>query len=129
VIVVDCSAVVDALIGAPRIDDLVEMLSVEDLHAPQLIDYEVVAAVRGLVLGGHLSAGRGEDVLTDFGDLQLERWPAETGLRRRAFRLRDNLSAYDAAYVALAEALDCPLVTRDRRLARTEGHAARVVAL
>lgn len=128
-IVVDSSAVVDALTGAPGSEDLVEMLSVEDLHAPQLLDYELVAAVRGLVLGHHLSAGRAVAVLTDFADLQLERWPADAALRARTFQLRHNASAYDAAYVALAEALECPLVTRDRRLARTEGHAAHVVVL
>ena len=128
-IVVDSSALVDALTGAPGIDELVETLSVEDLHAPQLIDYEVVAAVRGLVLGRRLSVGRGEDVLADFGELAVERWPADAALRARAFQLRDNLSAYDGAFVALAEALDCPLVTRDRRLARTTGHVAQVVAL
>ena len=69
---------------------------------------------------------RAEDLLTDFDDLRIERWPAEDALRRRAFQLRDNLTAYDAAYVALAEALDCPLVTRDSRLARSSGHGARV---
>jgi len=129
VIVVDRSAVVDALIGASEIDQLIETLSGEDVHAPQLLDYEIVAAVRGLVLGGHLSVGRGEDVLTDFADLPVERWPADPALRVRAFQLRDNLSAYDGAYIALAEALDCPLVTRDRRQARTTGHAAQVVVL
>ena len=128
-IVVDTSAVVDALLFAPRTDELIETLSVEDLHAPQLIDYEVVAAVRGLVLGRHLSVGRGHDLLADFADLQLERWPADPALRARAFQLRENLSGYDAAYVALAEAMECPLVTRDRRLARAGGHEARVVVL
>jgi predicted nucleic acid-binding protein len=127
VLVVDCSAVVDALTGAPGIDELVGMLSGEDLHAPELLDYEVVAAVRGLVLGRHLSVGRAEDVLIDFADLPVERWPADAALRRRAFGLRNKLSAYNAAYVALAEALECPLVTRDRRLARSGGHAARVI--
>jgi len=121
--------VVDALVAAPRSGQLVDVLSAEDLHVPHLIDYEVVAAVRGLVLGHHLSAVRAADVLVDFEALPLERWPAHPALRGRAFRLRENLSAYDAAYVALAEALECPLVTRDRRLARTGGHEARVVLL
>jgi len=111
-IVVDSSSVVDSLIRAPQTDELIETLSVEDLHAPQLIDYEVVAAVRGLVLGGHVSAAEGEDVLADFADLPLERWPAGAGLRTRAFQLRHNLSAYDAAYVVLAEALECSLRRR-----------------
>lgn len=125
-IVVDCSAVVDALIGAPGTGELVDVLSSEDLHAPGLIDYEVVAAVRGLVLRRQLSAERAAGVLADSADLPLERWPADAALRRRAFQLRDTLSAYDAAYVALAEAMDCALVTRDRRLARAVGHAAQI---
>jgi predicted nucleic acid-binding protein len=58
--------------------------------------------------------------------LEVQRWPSGDGLRRRAFQLRDNLSAYDAAYVVLAEALECSLVTRDARLATTSGHVVRI---
>lgn len=126
-IVVDCSAVVDVLIGGRRVGKLVELLSAEDLHAPELLNYEVVAAVRGLVMGGRLEASRAEDLLADFAELPIEQWSAEASLRRRAFELRHNMSAYDAAYVSLAEALRCPLVTRDRRLARSSGHAAQVL--
>jgi predicted nucleic acid-binding protein len=104
-------------------------MSDEDLHAPGLVDYEVVAALRGLVFGGHLTAARAEDALTDFDDLTIERWPSSDGLRRRAFQLRDNVSAYDAAYIALAESLDCSLLTRDARLGKTRSHRARVEAL
>lgn len=128
-IVVDCSAVVDALVGAPGSSQLVEVLSAEDLHAPGLIDYEVVAALRGLVLGHHISTDRAEEALADFDDLSLQRWPADAALRRRAFQLRHSLSSYDAAYVALAEAMACALVTRDRRLARSQVHVARVTVL
>lgn len=126
-IVVDCSAVVDALIGGRQVGELVELLSDEDLHAPELLGYEVVAAARGLVMGGRLAVSRAEDLLADFAELPIEHWSAEASLRRRAFELRHNLSAYDAAYVSLAEALRCPLVTRDRRLARSSGHAVQVV--
>jgi len=126
VIVVDCSAVVDVLIGAPETTELVEVLSGEDLHAPLLLDYEVVAAVRGLVLRRQLTADRAEGVLADFADLPVHGWPADAALRRRSFQLRESLSAYDAAYVALAEAMDCPLITRDRRLGRSRGHAAQI---
>lgn len=125
-IVVDCAAVVDALTGVPGTDELRAHLAAEDLHAPSLVDFEVVSAVRGLTLRGHLSPTRAEDLLTDFDDLSLQRWPSADALRRRAFQLRDNVSAYDAAYVALAEALDCTLVTRDGRLARSSGHSAQI---
>jgi len=126
VIVVDSAAVVDALTAVAGTDELRTHLATEDLHAPGLIDVEVVSALRGLTLRGHLSATRAEDLLTDFDDLPMQRWPSADALRRRAFQLRDNVSAYDAAYVALAEALDCPLVTRDGRLARSRGHSAQI---
>ena len=125
-IVVDSSAVVDALSGLPGNDALVARLTAEELHAPTLIDSEVVSAMRGLTRGQHLTPARALDLLTDFDDLPLQRWPCADGLRRRAFQLRDNLSAYDAMYVALAEGLGCPLVTRDARLARSSGHDARI---
>lgn len=125
-IVVDSAAVVDALTAVAGTDELRDRLSRETLHAPHLIDFEVVSALRGLTLGGHLSVNRVEDLLIDFNDLPLQRWPSADALRRRAFQLRDNVSAYDAAYVALAEAMDCPLVTRDGRLARSSGHSARI---
>lgn len=125
-IVVDSSAVVDALTAAEGSEGLRDELAEAELHAPTLLDHEVVSALRGLTLGGYLSATRARDVLTDFDDLTVQRWPSGAGLRRRAFDLRDNLTAYDAAYVALAEAMQCPLVTRDARLARSGGHSAEI---
>ena len=86
-------------------------------------------SVRGLVLGGRLPPTRAQDLLADFADLPIHRWSSAHELRRRAFDLRDSVSAYDAAYVVLADALDCPLVTRDARLARTQGHEARIDVL
>jgi predicted nucleic acid-binding protein len=129
VIVVDSAAVVDALGGADGTQDLRRRLAAEHLNAPALLNFEVVSAVRGLTRGGHLSVPRALELLADFDDLPVDRWPAGAALLRRAFHLRDAVSAYDAAYVALAEALDCPLVTRDRRLARSRGHAARIELL
>jgi predicted nucleic acid-binding protein len=125
-IVVDAAAVVDALTGLDETEELRRRLAFEELNAPTLLDYEVLSSLRGLTRGGLLSAAGAEDLLTDFEDLPVRRWPFADALRRRAFQLRDNLSAYDAAYVALAEALDCPLVTRDGRLARASGHDAKV---
>lgn len=118
-IVIDCAAVVDALTMVEGSSDLRAELAHGDLHAPALLDFEVVSALRGLTLGGKLSAARAQDTLTDFDALPIERWPSAPALRQRAFSLRENLTAYDAAYVALAEALHCPLLTRDARLART----------
>lgn len=126
-LVVDCAAVVDALTGAPGADLLRQTLADERLAAPHLLDVEVVSALRGLVLGGKISAPRAEDALGDFEDLLIDRWPTSDPLRRRAFQLRHNLSAYDAAYVALAEALDCPLLTRDRRLRSAAGGVVSVI--
>lgn len=123
-IVVDAGAVVDALANVSDAGPLRRLLADQDLHAPALLDYEVVSVVRGLTTGGRLSGHRAEELLADFDDLPIERWPCVDSLRRRAFELRENVSAYDAAYVALAEALGCRLVTRDRRLARSSGHRA-----
>lgn len=128
-IVVDCAAVVDALTAVDGTDDLRAFMAREELSAPTLLDFEVVSALRGLTLRGHLTAARAEDALTDFDDLEVRRWPSGDGLRRRAFQLRDNVSAYDAAYVSLAEALDCLLLTRDARLARSGGHLIRIEVL
>lgn len=115
-IVADCSVLVDALTAADA-DHLVELIAEERVAAPILIDYEFVSAVRGLTLGQHLSKPRALDALSDFEALQIERWALPDVLRRRVFELRHNLTAYDASYVALAEALDCALMTRDQRLA------------
>ena len=125
-IVVDSAAVVDALAAVEGTEELRSYLAAEELHAPTLLDFEVVSALRGLALGGHVSAARAGDLLTDFDDLPVQRWPFANGLRRRAFQLRNNVSAYDAAYLVLAETLECPLLTRDSRLARSSGHAVRI---
>lgn len=125
-IVVDCAAVVDALTAIRETDELRAFMASEQLNAPSLLDFEIVSALRGLTLRGQVAAPRAEDALTDFDDLDIRRWPSADPLRRRAFQLRDNMSAYDAAYVTLAEALDCPLLTRDARLAKASGHLIRV---
>lgn len=128
-IVVDCSALIDAVTGADATDDLAALLTDEELHAPTLIDYEWTAALRGMVLRSLLSEERANDALTDFDDLVIRRWDSVDALRRRAFAWRDNISTYDAAYVVLAQMLRCPLVTRDRRLANAaRGHVEVIVA-
>jgi len=127
VIVVDSAAVVDVLTAVEGSEELAGYLADEELHAPSLLDFEVVAALRGLTLGGHLSAARAEDALSDYEELAIERCPFADPLRRRAFALRENISAYDAAYVAVAEALECPLLTRDQRLAKSSGHSVAII--
>lgn len=125
-IVVDCAAVVDALTAVRGSDSLRAEIANEDLHAPTLLDFEVVSALQGLTLGGHITPPRARDALTDFDALTIQRWPSAAPLRLRAFSLSDNVSAYDAAYVVLAEALQCPLLTRDARLARSTGHDVEI---
>lgn len=119
-IVVDCSAILDALVR-DDVDELHALLADGRFAAPTVIDYELLSGLRGLVRGRRLSAHAARDALTDLDQLPLERWHLAEPLRRRVFDLRDNLTAYDAAYVVLAESLDCSLVTRDRKLASAAG--------
>ena len=125
-IVVDCAAVIDALTLAPGTDRLRARMRHEELHAPMLIDFEMVSALRGLTRREEISASRAEDALTDYAALTLHRWESADPLRRRAFALRHNVSAYDAAYLVLAEALGCSLLTRDKRLAGSTGHTVDI---
>jgi len=92
----------------------------EELVAPALIDLEVASVWRGLVRGGQLSSPRVAQALDDLRDLPLERVDHRL-LIARCWELRDNLTIYDAAYVAVAEALDAPLLTADKRLSRATG--------
>jgi predicted nucleic acid-binding protein len=97
------------------------------LVAPHVIDTEVASALRGLAIGGGLTGLRGSVALGDFRRLRIRRYPA-TRLLERIWELRHGLTAYDATYVALAEALDLPLLTTDERLGRTSGHRAKILA-
>ena len=92
----------------------------ESVSAPDLVDVEAVSVLRERWLAGDLPAHRFRSAVDDLNDLPLDRYPAYP-LMRRAYELRANVSAYDSAYVALAEVLDCPLVTVDERLARASG--------
>jgi predicted nucleic acid-binding protein len=118
VIVVDASALLEVLLRTPAAPQVEERLFAagKTLHAPHLIDLEVAQVLRRYVQGEQMSAVRARQALEDLGALRLTRWPHDA-LLPRIWELRANLTAYDAAYVALAEALDAPLVTRDRRLA------------
>jgi predicted nucleic acid-binding protein len=125
VIVADTSAVLRALVGEEPDPALQERLASTTLHVPHLIDVELLHALRGLVLGRKISVDRANDARKDYVDLRLTRYPMRD-LENRIWVLRDNLTAYDASYVALAEALDCPLVTSDAKLAKASGHYAEV---
>lgn len=125
-LVVDTSAVVAALVAQPTNQALVDRLRNDgDLHAPHLLDVELLHALRRLVLAGQLSEDRAADVRTDFADLTVVRY-GHAPLADRAWELRNHLSAYDATFVALAEALNVPLVTCDARLAGAPGNSTVV---
>jgi predicted nucleic acid-binding protein len=128
VIVLDASAAVDVLLRIePQASAITERFLEpgESLHAPALIHAEAMQALRRKLQKKALSPTRAREAVDDLTDLRLIRYPLPP-LLDRMWELRDNLSAYDAAYVALAEALDAPLVTCDTKLAGTPGHRARV---
>ena len=116
-IVLDASAALAGLMssGAAR-----DAMGAEQLHAPHMIDSEVASGLRRQVGGGNISAGQARSMLRAWRSLGVSRYPA-VGMLERIWELRENLSAYDATYVALAEALECPLLTADRRLSRATG--------
>jgi len=127
VIVVDASVILDVLLRVPEVEQIEDRLfrRRETLHAPHLLDVEVSQVLRRYTLSGDMTAERGAEALDDLSSLRLVRYP-HTVLLSRVWELRDNLTAYDAVYVALAEALRAPLVTRDERLAAAPGHRAIV---
>ena len=122
-IVVDASALLEVLLNAPASGRLFGRN--DTLHAPHVLDLEVAQVLRRYTLSGEMDAERSEQALEDLADLSLYRYPHDVFLFR-IWALRRNLTAYDTAYLALAEALDAPLVTRDTALARAPGHRARV---
>jgi predicted nucleic acid-binding protein len=127
VIVLDASVMVDLLTKeAPETAHIRARLARElEVHAPHLVDVEVTHALRGLVLRDRLAAARARRAIRRFAILPLVRW-SQTPLLSRVFALHDQLTAYDATYVALAEGLGATLLTRDARMARAAGHRARI---
>lgn len=90
------------------------------LHAPHVLDLEVLSGLRGLLLGQKLTARRADQIRYDFWDLAVTRHP-HRAVAERVWQLRHNLSVYDAAYVALAEVLDAPLLTADAAMLGAPG--------
>ena len=129
-IVIDASALLEFLLQTP-LGTRVEARLFRDeneLHSPHLVDVEVTQGLRRLVRAGELSADRAAEAIADLVDLNLHRHP-HLDLLSRAWKLRDHVTAYDAMYVALAEALDAPIVTCDTPLTKAPGHRARIEAI
>jgi predicted nucleic acid-binding protein len=120
VIVVDASAIVELLIKSDKAQTVEGMLLSEQAHAPTLIGFEVLSAIRGCVRGGLLTPANATAAMLNFEGVEanLELWPLLESMSDRAIDLRENVTAYGASYVALAEILGCPLVTTDGKLAR-----------
>lgn len=125
-IVIDASAMVEALVGRDANDELIDALQTS-VHAPHLLDVEVVSVMRGLTLAGKLKLQAAEQARTDYFGLTIARYELH-GLADRVWELRHNHTTYDACYLALAEALEAPLYTCDRKLA-TDGPGAEVLVL
>ena len=122
-IVLDASAMVEALIGSEVADELLDAVT-GDVHAPHLLDVEVLSVLRGLLLGGKLVPAVAEEVRRDHFAFAINRYEVSP-LADRIWLLRHQYSSYDATYLALAEALDAPLYTCDAKL-DSGGHHAKV---
>jgi predicted nucleic acid-binding protein len=125
--VVDASAMLEVLLNSPAAPEIGSRVFApgEVLHAPHLIDVEVMQVLRRYSIAKALSPARARQAFEDYMNIPLERFPHDV-LLPRIWELRHNLTAYDAAYVALAEALDAPLVTCDRAIGSAKGHRANV---
>ncbi|WP_405084734.1 type II toxin-antitoxin system VapC family toxin [Microbispora sp. NBC_01389] len=127
-LVVDTS-IVFRLLANVKGDDLLRQRLARRLHAPALIDVEIASVVRGHLITGkpevRISGARARTMLERYAQLRIVRHPM-LPLQPRALELRDNLTAYDAMYVALAEALEVPLLTDDAKFAGSTGHRAEI---
>lgn len=129
-IVVDASAMLEFLLQTPLGTRVEARLfrHAEEFHSPHLMDVEVTQGLRRLVRSSEVTPARAAEAIADLADLDLHRH-AHLDLLARAWQLRENVTVYDAMYVALAEALDATIVTCDLPLARAPGHRARIEAV
>jgi predicted nucleic acid-binding protein len=127
VIVVDASLVVDFLVLAGRDPKLSKLMAAQasETFAPALLDLEVMQVLRRLAQRRAMDQDQASACIGVLQDLRIKRQPHRPFLKR-IWQLRHTLTAYDAAYVALAEGLEAPLFTRDRKLAAAGGHTARI---
>jgi predicted nucleic acid-binding protein len=123
--VIDASAVVLGLLNHA---DARRVMTDEALAVPHLVDSEVAHALRGQVARGVVSETTASEALGRWARVGVVRFAA-VGLLGRVWQLRENVSAYDGTYVALAESLDCPLVTADARLGRAPGPRCPITVL
>jgi len=126
-IVIDASALLEILLRTARADQLMDRAfkPSERMHAPHLLDIEVTQVLRRLAQRKELTRARAEQALEDLASLVIERHEHQP-LLPRIWQLRDSLTTYDGAYVALAEALEAPLLTCDAKLAGAHGHRATI---
>ncbi len=126
-IVVDASAITELLLQTElgtRVEQRI-LQGNDDLHAPHLLDVEVLSALRRLVRAREVVAERAQEAIEDLASLRIIRH-AQVDLAIRVWELRRNVTAYDAVYLALAESLDATVVTCDGPLAAAPGHSARI---
>jgi predicted nucleic acid-binding protein len=126
-IVIDASALLELLLRSGGADVLAQRIfdADERMHAPHLLDVEIMQALRPLTSLKDITPGRAALVLEDLSQVLIERHEHQPLLQRMR-ELREAMTAYDAVYVALAEAISAPLVTCDAKLARARGHRARI---
>jgi predicted nucleic acid-binding protein len=127
VIVVDASAILELLMKTPSGEAVAGRVFEpgQRMHAPHLLDLEAAQVLRRIASTGKVAVERCRAALDVLSGLRILRYP-HYALLPRIWELRHNLTAYDATYVALAEALDAPLLTRDSRIARAPGHRAQI---
>jgi predicted nucleic acid-binding protein len=126
-LVADASAVVDLLAGAPNAGAIAEaLMPFPEIDVPEHFHVEALSALRGMLLRGDLAADRAERALQLLAELRVIRYPVEP-LTRSIWSMRDTLTAYDAAYLAVAQNIDAQLLTTDRGLTAAARRAGRLI--